>query len=903
MDEIGKITEVSWQPNGGELLGAHASGVSSLILRDASDFNESGGLLSINGQEIAYSSVTFETDTVVLAAPTTAAAEDGEYVYVVPYGEDKWASVEAPSVDEDSLRVRVPHDYQDLLVDGIRDENEQETVILTVDDQSGLWTIDDIIGTQARRSGDYIDPDTVPGNGPDGLPPAISPAINLVGGIGALHGRWTPIDNNDPVLYQVHISISDGFLPVLNGPTLSVETAGSSYTIRTMPDGSPLQYGVTYYARIIAMDEDTTVGNAPVAGAQDSATLVEITNEDIAASFAYIGTLVADQITGGSFNADLLLASIIRTSNTGARVEFGPFGITIYASDGKPAIVLPSDLSADNPATFNGEGEFDALTARGVRIEGMANEVAAGGVLRMGLGVSAPEITPTHVLDYETVQFDLDPAYTIINGLQWNAATSEWLLTVSAPSRPDLGQVQRYSTAGVRLGTYVPTIVGQVGATIMRNSVLIGANLWYLWDYTSSTTANAIVLHGTATSFNYTSKTANSIPFLTTDGTNLVIVDRSGNNYSVERRNPTTGALISTVTFTAPSTTSGQVAGAVQAAVSPLVTPWSVVTMTTTAVNVFETVGTAYPRRSDYEFTTNGKARGFASNGTNFFSIDSGGKLSKYETGNFWTTESSVWYGGITWRDVTGTVHETIMGPAKQFPMSKRARLKLSVGDIPVGTGESPDAVGFYLARGATLPARTAFWRQTSAVGEESITVTSASFSGTNPPDPANNTLAFPATGYGSLTSAGKDGSGNPKIDLRGDGTYRLDPNGNLEDTDWVNFDDGVGEVEFADSGATVCRYRRIGKSMQVEITKATIAARDTTATTSGDFVNRNITSVGAVPSALRPSSPVPGEAYLDNAPTVVNLNAAGTAMWLGGLPRNYPLGSVMVCKFSYLLP
>lgn len=144
----------------------------------------------------------------------------------------------------------------------------------------------------------------------DGVAPASSPTPNVTPGIGYLFLSWTPVANNDPVNYEIHVSITSGFTP---GPgTKAGEIQGTVANLRTTAGGTPLVYGTTYYIKTIAKDAD----GAAAASAQGSGTPAKLTNSDsslvITAADVQTGTLGASIITLGS-------GGIIQSSNwTGA---------------------------------------------------------------------------------------------------------------------------------------------------------------------------------------------------------------------------------------------------------------------------------------------------------------------------------------------------------------------------------------------------------------------------------------------------------------------------------------------------------------------------------------------------------------------------------------------------------
>jgi len=212
--------------------------------------------------------------------------------------------------------------------------------------------------------------------------------------------------------------------PLTVQTTLAVSTESTSVTIKSLPDGSPLQYGVTYYVKLIARDAD---GSADPGG-EGSAAPVQVTTPDVAANFIYGNTIVANQLIGGEIQSDLILSGNIKTATSGARVALGPFGLTVYDSAGVPTTLLGSN----GVSTFRGQAEISNLTVTGgMAIRGTSNELAKGATLLLGAAISASPNSPTVVVDYETsntwaaVAGMVTPTYRSIQKL-----TSDWLLAL-----------------------------------------------------------------------------------------------------------------------------------------------------------------------------------------------------------------------------------------------------------------------------------------------------------------------------------------------------------------------------------------------------------------------------------------------------------------------------------------
>jgi hypothetical protein len=105
----------------------------------------------------------------------------------------------------------------------------------------------------------------------DGNPPASSPTPTVTGSIKSLFVKWDAVANNDPVVYEVHVGTTNNF--TAGAGTKVGETSSTFTTITKLPDGNDLDYGTTYYVRLIAKDAD---GAAAVSAASSGATAVYV---------------------------------------------------------------------------------------------------------------------------------------------------------------------------------------------------------------------------------------------------------------------------------------------------------------------------------------------------------------------------------------------------------------------------------------------------------------------------------------------------------------------------------------------------------------------------------------------------------------------------------------------------
>jgi hypothetical protein len=193
--------------------------------------------------------------------------------------------------------------------------------------------------------------------GSDGTAPGSSPTPTVRGNIGSLVVQWTPVSNNDLVIYEVHLSTSSGFTP--SGATKVGETPGALAFIRKDAAGAALAYGTDYYVKIVARDDD---GSASASAEAGPTQLDPAGTDDI----------LANAITAEKLATVLSLASSMVAGTPGStRVETGygidasgdldPSFIGIRAYDGSNKLTLKVD-AASGTSLFRGKVYFGSKT-------------------------------------------------------------------------------------------------------------------------------------------------------------------------------------------------------------------------------------------------------------------------------------------------------------------------------------------------------------------------------------------------------------------------------------------------------------------------------------------------------------------------------------------------------------
>ena len=253
------------------------------------------------------------------------------------------------------------------------------------------------------------------GGGPasDGLAPAASPAVTVVGGISAVHLSWPAVVNADPVTYRVELVSTAGpeEVPVWTAPTVAGSTPGTTMTIPEL-DASRI-----YHVRLVASDVDGAAAAGVAGSAQprkvsaidlslgvvdavhiadgvitaDKMAANSVTGDVIDANYVYAGEVSASQLRSGEVTADLVLSGSIKTAQQGARVEQDADGIRVYQADGAVTTVLTT--TGDN--SFHGEVGATNLTVEDEFVIRHTMSVAADAAIVMSAkAISDPTVPP-----------------------------------------------------------------------------------------------------------------------------------------------------------------------------------------------------------------------------------------------------------------------------------------------------------------------------------------------------------------------------------------------------------------------------------------------------------------------------------------------------------------------------
>lgn len=487
------------------------------------------------------------------------------------------------------------------------------------------------------------------------------------------------------------------------------------------------------------------------------------------------GSITAGQIAAGAIGADelaatIILGSLIKTANTGYRVEIDTNGVRCIDSSNNLMVNIPTDGS---PVYVYGQIQASSLNVLGDQtLHGTANSLAKGSVTTLENTVANPTAAPVLTQGWDTYTLPQAPLYALIydpNGgvggttkvfwcRAWDSGLSKYVIqerlasdfsvnrTLNIFTDTSFGRLARLSSYlyVIRNGTSEPFITRYNVSNLAANASYIGVSCPngtdFLWQGT-----------------------------IGSDGSYLYIADIDYDGTHKIQWNKYNGSLTkqgATITTDGPTWPFGDGSGLY--AMCPGNADFGAWRMMMTgpeqeAALAWDSTGVRQPND---EFPIDGwgvslnygDAKG---DGARFWSNPDIHILSLYAHTTWnWTTESSIYWPAYSWYDSVATTHETQCGPRASITMGKRKKLDVTCAPVPTGGGDDPDNHRLYMNRGATDPGLTNLKLQDTFATDST---TLRTFASGGAADPSSNT--FGAGTPAELKSAGGEWS------LKGDGT------------------------------------------------------------------------------------------------------------------------------------
>jgi len=639
----------------------------------------------------------------------------------------------------------------------------------------------------------------------DGLVPASSPDVEVIGGLDVLFAKWEPIVNADPVRYEVHIGTTPIFktdtdptwVSGTDPATLVGVTPASSFTIKNLPGPEPdvgevdprkLQYDTSYFVKIVARDDD---GRAAFAGTLANDQIVRITSENIAAKSIIGDSIVGNTITGDLLSSTMVVSSEFWTALSGQRAGFTPAGFFAYKPDDSLMLRIPTDPSS-------GDAILDAIIiARGltateaVTMRASDNAIEKDAALVLRNGIASPTAVPQMETYYTTVQlttaglttaqktgtlgtFDFDANQA--SCLEYKQSGSYWVVHQVRPNGTRAWFFDYDGTPITAGGLYFTDYKDWEIWSVMEVTTSPGKNgVYKMQRWIPSGTANQYYIQSPFGLNKYSRQNGSVPPVLGTNGTDVFAAEVVSNQLNLRYITTFTGdqtnVTISTLYQSASGFTTGHPLSTVlyDAAGFDIGSPRYLVaergfgvdnklvyTSGTNANSIFPggaASWTATDKDEETFETAHTNPRCNAWDGANFWTLGGDGVLYQY-TGEHWdkgnaSTPSTIW-SQHTFYDSVGTTHETTPGPAKSFTWKRRSQVQWFNPPIPgAGGADEPNQISIYVGRGTTQPSNANMRLQALTSSATTILDGFDFASGANPP----TVNGFPNTNPGLIES------------------------------------------------------------------------------------------------------------------------------------------------------
>ena len=796
--------------------------------------------------------------------------------------------------------------------------------------------VDVVFGTAAVTSMVY--------NQADGIVPEQVTGLATIPGRGAIYLTWNKINNTatgvpqpSDVVYEVYgYDTTETSYPIDTAHKIA-ETKATTIAIRELAGGislipstgdAPINYSFIVRARDVDGVGAASLRQVGYMGKIGDGGLPEITEKMITADMLASVIVLGSTISTRTYDAASGLL-------TGAGITLNPDSLIAYDTNGKKTLeITPDQIPA---AVFRGDAEIDYLTVKTLTTL-QESVLAQGSKMTLQTKVADPQNAPGITVNLVGQLWPDDGMWAqrfgwVINNAGTKAMTmrkgstywvrEEWTIAtksitnswndyvVSTSGRANFSTVFNHPTTDQYYVVNQPDDTDNTMWEIMEFNWGSSTPTRY-YSFGSFRPGTPIIVSKTVPGLVYDSVAGNIVLVWnhTTDnklriqrcslnaGSGLLTSIGSATLTNIAWGNYNIGSMISTSADF----------GAQRYCLIPRST-----TPTASAVWVFDTSFNRVSADDWYMYGVNMVGGRYDSTAAKFKTIHHNGFEIWYEGGhNFWgaitnSTQNSTWHAGYTLTQ-SSPVSESRVSGLVNFTMNKRWQCTITTPTVPTGT----NGINIYLSNGAAVPNTLAvtMTKQGAAdlvtvPSQPRYTVTDANFGTANNPITSTFLAAAPAVIQSQDLSLSISGDGSWKLPSLGShSTSGTALEAEKFDTGWVNFTLGDSvDIPWGSSSTTqFAQYRRVGRQVTVRIGK-TASTSTYTGSVSGNFTNINISAVGALPSAVRPTQNVDMSARWNDLPITVALVTAGTFVITGGIPNgSYGASNPLTAITTYML-
>jgi hypothetical protein len=769
---IGKVTSVSARVVGDFASADATAGATTLFVFETSAFSPDGGTILIVDEVVNYSAIDSDLNSLTVS-PLPSAVEADTPIQVYPYAESRWALVRSED-GSDGVFCKIPFEMQSFLVDGIREEGEEETAEYEFSAEEEQWVIVGIIDDVPMISSENIDsvPIFVPTE-----PPVESPAI--LHATGTTNGVVLHTEEVEPgTIIEFHVSTSS-FVAVQGDLSTMVREAESQVAVvNALADGTPLLPDTDYYFQTFAYNvagPSEAGPSAEVVGRLDLANLAEL----------IIATIVAGWVLAGRID----VGQIFLTAENSNPAENGFF---VKKYGGGFLLQIPSDGVTPIQATMQIVTDFINVQ-NNLSINGSAQ---LNGEMQMSNGVTNPTKSAILSKTYESVSTELpvNPTfgYLLSHGMcDWLADTDYFLTASIVGSGPlsarttlfafDKVTGEEHPSAGnlVTGKTWIDDISAISIATDGTHYYFLGwddsRSGYYIFKIDSSYDKVGEIFVGATTLGVAPSTTTGALACYS--GSVYMGWMTSAGDFKVRAWNTSTLAqsLAATTfdTFSTQRNVTAMMIGSFDGAPNRLY-----MGVESGLTNIRSYNLTTYAKDTTYEFyASNGNAKGIMYDTVSgrILTYDSDGTLHRY--GEYPTAQTiKVKYAWLD-DDATGGTHETLPTTETTFTLNSRGVLAVDLTDTPPDINntdpfntDKANKAAVYLTRDNWTTTRRAVFDGSEDWSREYSEIDSLA---TGTPKATNEFLTAATSTPGRFFSAATDGT-DPLIDLKGSGEFRV---------------------------------------------------------------------------------------------------------------------------------